>query len=49
MNLSISDELQLFCRELRQHISPYTLNHLPKTVEFVQRRSKLRMQDLKVI
>lgn len=49
MNLSISDELQLFSRELRQHISPHTLNHLAKKVEFVQRRSKLLVQDLKVI
>lgn len=49
MNLSISDELQLYSRELRQYISSHTLNHLPKKVKFIQRRSKLRVQDLKVI
>ncbi len=49
MNLSISDELQLFSRDLCQHISPHILNHLAKKVEFVQRTSKFHVQDLKVM
>lgn len=46
MNLSTSDELQLFFIELRQHMSPHALRQLVKKVEFVQRKSKYRTQDL---
>lgn len=46
MNLSISDELQLFSKELQQHMSPHALDQLARKVGFVQRKSKYRAQDL---
>ncbi|PEK17212.1 hypothetical protein CN694_29345 [Bacillus wiedmannii] len=49
MDLSISDELQLFSKELQQHMSPYTLNQLASKVGFVQRKSIYRVQDLVVL
>ncbi|ETT76655.1 transposase [Bacillus mycoides FSL H7-687] len=46
MNLSISNELQLFSKELQQHMSPHALDQLARKVGFVQRKSKYRAQDL---
>ncbi|MET7021456.1 IS4 family transposase [Bacillus mycoides] len=46
MNLSISDELQLFSKELQQHMSPHALGQLARKAGFVQRKSKYRAQDL---
>lgn len=36
MNLSISNELQLFSKELQQHVSPHALDQLARKVGFVQ-------------
>ncbi|WP_242213040.1 hypothetical protein [Bacillus cereus group sp. BfR-BA-01383] len=36
MNLSISDELQLFSQELQQHMSPNAWEELASEVGFVQ-------------
>lgn len=46
MNLSISDELELFSKELQRHMSPHALEKLAREIGFVQRRSKYRAQDL---
>ncbi|SDY94428.1 hypothetical protein SAMN04488156_103134 [Bacillus sp. 166amftsu] len=46
MNLSTSDELQLFSKELQRYMSPHALNELARKVGFVQRKSKYRAQDL---
>ncbi|PGE94245.1 IS4 family transposase [Bacillus pseudomycoides] len=46
MNLSISDELQLFSKELQRHKSPHVLDQLAREIGFVQRKSKYRAQDL---
>ncbi|CAI8702930.1 hypothetical protein EMIT019CA3_100143 [Bacillus pseudomycoides] len=46
MNLSISDELQLFSKELQRHMSPHVLDQLAREIGFVQRKSKYRAQDL---
>ncbi|MED0887265.1 IS4 family transposase [Bacillus mycoides] len=46
MNLSISDELELFTEELQRHMSPHALDQLARKIGFVQRRSKYRAQDL---
>ncbi|GLV66718.1 hypothetical protein Bmyc01_53870 [Bacillus mycoides] len=48
MNLSISDELQLFSKELQQHMPQHALDQLARKVGFVQRKSKYRAQDLVV-
>ncbi|AJQ62391.1 hypothetical protein SD98_29325 (plasmid) [Bacillus thuringiensis serovar morrisoni] len=41
MNLSISDELELFSKELQRYMSPDALEQLAKNVGFVKRKSKL--------
>lgn len=46
MNLSISDELELFSKELQRYMSPDALEQLAKNVGFVKRKSKYRAQDL---
>lgn len=46
MNLSISDELELFSKELQRHMSPHALEKLAREIGFVQQRSKYRAQDL---
>lgn len=46
MNLSISDELLLFSKELQQHMSPHALGQLARKVGFIQRNSKYHAQDL---
>ncbi|WJE55565.1 IS4 family transposase (plasmid) [Bacillus cereus] len=46
MNLSISDELQLFSKELQRHMSRYALEQLAREIGFVQRKSKYCAQDL---
>ena len=46
MNLSISDELELFAEELQRYMSPHALDQLARKIGFVQRRSKYRAQDL---
>ncbi|KIV75850.1 Mobile element protein [Bacillus mycoides] len=46
MNLSISDELELFSKELQRYMSPDALEQLARKMGFVQRKSKYRAQDL---
>jgi hypothetical protein len=46
MDISISDELELFTEELQRHMSPQALDQLARKIGFVQRRSKYRAQDL---
>ena len=46
MDLSFSDELELFFQELQQHMSSHALEQLARDIGFVQRRSKYRAQDL---
>ncbi|BAR87026.1 transposase (plasmid) [Bacillus thuringiensis serovar tolworthi] len=46
MNLSISDELELFSKELQRYMSPHALEQLARNVGFVKRKSKYRAQDL---
>ncbi len=46
MNLSISDELQLYSKELQRYMSSHALNELAREIGFVQRKSKYRAQDL---
>lgn len=46
MNLSISDELKLFSKELQRYMSSHALEQLARETGFVQRRSKYRAQDL---
>ncbi len=46
MNLSMSDELELFSKELQRYMSPNALEQLAKNVGFVKRKSKYRAQDL---
>ncbi|RFB41929.1 IS4 family transposase [Bacillus sp. dmp10] len=46
MDISISDELELFTEVLQRHMSPQTLDQLARKIGFVQRRSKYRAQDL---
>ncbi|PES28690.1 IS4 family transposase, partial [Bacillus thuringiensis] len=46
MNLSISDELQLFSKELQRHMSSYVLEQLAREIGFVQRTSKYQAKDL---
>lgn len=46
LDLSISDELELFTEELQRHMSPHALDQLARKIGFVQRRSKYRAQDL---
>ncbi len=46
MNLSISDELELFSKELQRYMSQDALEQLAKNVGFVKRKSKYRAQDL---
>ncbi len=46
MNLSISDELELFSKELQRYMSPYALEKFAREIGFVQRKSKYRAQDL---
>lgn len=43
MDLSISDELELFTEELQRHMSPHALGQLARKIGFV---SKYRAQDL---
>lgn len=46
MNISLSEELQLFAQELYYHLSPKLLQRLAKDVGFVRRTSKYSGQDL---
>ncbi|EJQ43176.1 hypothetical protein IEE_03354 [Bacillus cereus BAG5X1-1] len=46
MSISVSDELQLFAKEIRSLLSPNTLQDLARDVGFVQRTSKYQAQDL---
>ncbi|MGQ8826799.1 IS4 family transposase [Bacillus sp. NA_146.1] len=46
MNLAISDELELFSKELQRYMSPHALEKLARELGFVQRKSKYRGQDL---
>lgn len=46
MNLSISDELELFSKELQRYMSPHALEQLARKIGFVQRRSKYGAQEL---
>ncbi|MED1597870.1 MULTISPECIES: IS4 family transposase [Bacillus] len=46
MNLSISDELELFSKELQRYMSPHALEKFAREIGFVQRKSKYRAQDL---
>lgn len=46
MDLSISDEIELFTEELQRHMSPHALDQLARKIGFVQRRSKYHAQDL---
>ena len=38
MNLSISDELELFSKELQRYMSPHVLEQLAREIGFVQRK-----------
>ncbi|EJS62800.1 hypothetical protein ICY_05120 [Bacillus cereus BAG2X1-3] len=42
MNLSISDEIELFSKELQRYMSPHVLEQLAREIGFVQRKSKYR-------
>ncbi|EJS69801.1 hypothetical protein ICY_04560 [Bacillus cereus BAG2X1-3] len=46
MDLSISNELELFSKELQRYMSPDALEQLAKNVGFVKRKSKYRAQNL---
>lgn len=46
MSVSVSDELQLFAREIQSFSSPNTLLDLSKDVGFIQRASKYQAKDL---
>lgn len=46
MNLSTSDELELFSKELQRYMSPDVLEQLARNAGFVKRKSKSRAQDL---
>ncbi len=46
MSISVSDELQLFAREIQSVLSQNTLRSIAKNVGFVKRSSKYQAQDL---
>ncbi len=46
MSISVSDELQLFAREIQSFLSPNILRGFAKDVGFVQRTSKYQAKDL---
>ncbi|KPU52645.1 hypothetical protein AN402_1658 [Bacillus wiedmannii] len=46
MSISVSDELQLFAREIQNFLSPNFLRDLARDVGFVQRTSKYQAKDL---
>lgn len=46
MNLSTFDKLELFSKELQRYMSPDDFEQLAREIEFVQRKSKYRAQDL---
>ncbi|MBG9517514.1 transposase [Bacillus thuringiensis] len=46
MSISVSDELQLFAREIQSVLSQNTLRSIAKNVGFVKRISKYQAQDL---
>ncbi|GLV66903.1 hypothetical protein Bmyc01_55720 [Bacillus mycoides] len=46
MDLSTSDELELFSKELHRYMSPDALEQLARKVGFVKRKSKYHAQDL---
>lgn len=49
MNLTITDELNLFSQELQRCLSPHSLQDQAREVSFVQRVSKYRAQELAVL
>ena len=46
MDLSLSEELQLFAQELQRFLSPIVLQDIAKQVGFVQRSSKYQADEL---
>ncbi|MBK5482614.1 hypothetical protein JFV29_11995 [Peribacillus sp. TH16] len=46
MSFSVSDEMNLFSKELQNYLSPSSLQQLAKEVGFVQRTSKYQEQEL---
>ncbi len=49
MSISVSDEFQLFAKELYEHLTPSLLENLARELGFVQRKRKFLGHDLATI